>query len=280
MTLILKSPAKINLFLRLAFKRPDGYFELQTLMQAIDLHDQLTFLKREGSIQDKFSCNDPELPLDERNLVVKAIQLFRKKTGTQFSVDVHLEKKIPVSAGLGGGSSNAATTLFALNRLSENPVEEEKLREWAGLIGSDIAFFFSSGSALCTGRGEQVESLEPLVRKQVAVVKPQEGLATKDVYALGVPDSSLFDAKSVVKGFYEGRPSYFNDLEQPAFKLLPKLSLLQQTLQQQGFQHVMLSGSGSSLFCLSDKAITPLLDPSHKVFSCSFTKRKQGGWYA
>lgn len=156
--LTLISPAKVNLFLRVLGKRPDGYHELASLFQAIDLADTLHFTL---SKHDHLTCTDPAIPLDNTNLIWKTVHLFRRKTNHQFPIHIHLEKNIPIQAGLGGGSSNAATTLWALNELLNTHIPSETLTAWAGEIGSDVPFFLSTGTAYCTGRGEIVKSLPP-----------------------------------------------------------------------------------------------------------------------
>lgn len=145
MTIALFSPAKINLFLRVLGKRSDGYHEIASLFQAINLGDNLTFTLSE---QDHLTCSDPHLPCDHTNLVIKAVHLFRKKTNLDTPVTIHLEKEIPSQAGLGGGSSNAATTLWALNALHNYPYTIGQLQIWSAEIGSDIPFFFLSGNSL------------------------------------------------------------------------------------------------------------------------------------
>ncbi|MBT7461660.1 MAG: 4-(cytidine 5'-diphospho)-2-C-methyl-D-erythritol kinase, partial [Waddliaceae bacterium] len=155
----LSSPAKVNLFLKVVRRRDDGFHDIVSLFQTISLEDRLTFSFSE---KDKVSCSDPSIPTDGRNLVNKARDLFRKKTGTDATFDIAIEKNIPAEAGLGGGSSNAATTLWALNTLAGNPATHDELREWASELGSDVAFFLSHGTALCTGRGEKIKELPPL----------------------------------------------------------------------------------------------------------------------
>lgn len=155
--MILFSPAKINLFFRVLKKRDDGYHEIASLYQAIDLGDTLNITLNEC---DELSCSDPSLQTDESNLVLKAAALFRKKTALALYIKVHLHKQIPIQAGLGGGSSNAATTLWALNKLANCPASFQDLALWSCELGSDVAFFFSKGAAYCTGRGELFSSLD------------------------------------------------------------------------------------------------------------------------
>jgi 4-diphosphocytidyl-2-C-methyl-D-erythritol kinase len=133
------SPAKLNLFFRVLYKREDQYHEIASLFQAVSLGD---FLSIEMSEEDVLSCNDLSLLCDRSNLIMKALDLFRKKTGIKIAVKVHLEKNIPLQSGLGGGSSNAATTLWGLNELCGRPASLRQLQNWSSEIGSDIPFFF------------------------------------------------------------------------------------------------------------------------------------------
>ncbi len=142
--LTLNSPAKVNLFLRILRRRSDGYHDLASLFQAISLYDTIHFAL---SDHDELTCDKPGIPTDSTNLILKAADLFRRKTGLKFGLKAHLEKRIPHEAGLGGGSSNAATTLWALNQLHGQPASPDELIAWSGEIGSDITFFLSHGTA-------------------------------------------------------------------------------------------------------------------------------------
>lgn len=274
--LTLISPAKINLFLQILNKRSDGYHELASLFQAISLHDTLTFRL---STSDNLTCCDPNVPLDASNLISKAVNLFRIKTGLKFQISIHLEKKIPMQAGLGGGSSNAATTLFALNKLLSTNLSLDELKKIASLLGSDVAFFFSQGIAYCTGRGEIIEDLKPLPKKNLWIVKPPEGLSTPLIFKnLQPSDMSKKDPKQVLQNFLNGNPDYFNDLEIPSFKVLPSLKMLKSDLQNLQFDTVLMSGSGSSFFCLGD---TKFIDIQYLTtnYEASFLSRNKKKWY-
>jgi len=151
----LASPCKINLFLRILRKREDGYHELASMFQAISLHDDLSFtVLPDDAEEDQLECEDPNVPLDRSNLVLKAIDVFRKRTGRTEKFRVKLNKQVPVQAGLGGGSANAATALWGVNQLCGKIATNEELADFGAEIGSDISFFFSLGTAYCTGRGE------------------------------------------------------------------------------------------------------------------------------
>ena len=270
------SPAKVNLFFRVLYKREDGFHEIASLYQAISLFDTLYF-KKSGS--PRLTCTDPTLACDETNLVAKAEHLFRKHTGITEPVHIHLRKKIPMQAGLGGGSSNAATALFGLNRLFGEPVTESDLCEWAKTLGSDVAFFLSSGTAYCTGRGEKIEELQhPLPELHFSLAKPVGGLSTPLVYRhCDVARLSSVDPASTLEGFLMGDPHYYNDLEQSAFSLMPSLREVKEALLVSGFSHVVLCGSGSAFFCLGtskEKISLPL-----QFFTGKSVQRRYGRWY-
>ncbi len=245
--LTLFSPAKLNLFLLILGKRSDGYHELASLMQTIDLGDQITFTL---ASEDRIRCSDPNLPCGPTNLISKAVALFRRKTGLNHSISIEVEKKIPIEAGLGGGSSNGATTLWALNALHGHPVKEEELQSWSAEMGSDLPFFFSHGTAYCTGRGENVKNLPPLTfDRPLFLYKPKEGLSTVEVYrALQLATCAPLNPEKLIEEFYGGEPLFHNDLEEPAFRLLPELYRYKTELQAQGITQITLSGSGSALF--------------------------------
>jgi 4-diphosphocytidyl-2-C-methyl-D-erythritol kinase len=269
----LKSPAKINLFLQVLKKRPDGYHELASLLQTVSLYDTLHF---ELSSSDHLTCNDPTTC--DKNLVFKAVQLFRKKTGLIFGIRTHLEKRIPAQAGLGGGSSNAATTLWALNHLMGYPAENADLIKWSGEIGSDIPFFLSEGTAYCTGKGEVLQFLPPLEPQSLWIVKPKAGTSTPVVYSkLNIAQLPQRDPKIALQSFLEGKPCYSNDLETPAFAVLPELAEIKRQLLQEGFSTVLLSGSGSSFFCMGLPPMPHV--PNCQVFSAKFINRERNKWY-
>ncbi len=238
------SPAKINLFLRVLSKRSDGFHELSTLMQTVTFGDTLTV---EPAERDHFSCSDPSLPLDERNLVMKALRLFREKTGDSRPVSIHLQKELPHEAGLGGGSSNAATTLWALNELTDLKASEQDLMHWGAELGSDVPFFFSNGSALCTGRGERVESCPQPDLPPIALLTPPISLATPLVFAELLPTERSPEGDAEIGT---------NDLEGPAFRLSPKLKGIRDALLEVGVEKVALSGSGSTLICFGGEHAT------------------------
>lgn len=270
------SPAKINLFLRIVSKRSDGYHHLSSVFQAISLGD---ILMMEPHGQDILTCTDPLLSTDASNLILKATHLFRCKTGIQQAFKIHLIKRIPTQAGLGGGSSNAATALWACNQLTKANISLETLKQWGAEIGSDIPFFFSQGTAYCSGRGEQVHHLPALYPRSLWIIKPEEGLATPEVYHRLNFTGSLSE-KSVqgdLDAFLSDSLPYFNDLEKPAFEIKPELGQLKMELLERGFEIALMSGSGSAFFCIGKGTL-----PKHSglsIFPATFINRPLSSWY-
>lgn len=270
------SPAKINLFLRIVSKRSDGYHNLSSVFQTISLGDTLTV---ELHDQDELTCTDPSLPTDESNLILKAIQLFRRKTGLKQGFKIHLIKRIPTQAGLGGGSSNAATALWACNQLTNTLLPLNTFKQWGAEIGSDVPFFFSQGTAYCTGRGESVYHLPALGSRSLFIIKPQGGLSTPQVYQHLNFGQALSEkiVQRDLDAFLSGALPCFNDLEKPAFEIRPELQQLKNRLLNNGFEVVLMSGSGSSFFCLGKGHTLDLDDLS--VFPAQYVNRSLLNWY-
>jgi 4-diphosphocytidyl-2-C-methyl-D-erythritol kinase len=270
------SPAKINLFLRITSKRLDGYHDLSSVFQTISLGDFLTI---EPDSQDLLTCTDPDLVTDSSNLILKATDLFRRKTGLKHAFRIHLIKQIPTQAGLGGGSSNAATTLWACNQLAKTNIPLNTLKQWGLEIGSDIPFFFSQGTAYCTGRGEYVYHLPALATRPLWIIKPSSGLSTAEVYRRlnFKPTLSEKSLQRDLDAFLSGSLSYFNDLEKPAFEINPELKKLKTSLLESGFEIVLMSGSGSAFFCLGKGTLPP--HPDLRIFPAHFMNRSLFDWY-
>eukprot|EP00798_Chlamydomonas_sp_ICE-L_P015923 gene15923-22056_t len=288
------SPSKINLFLRIIRRREDGFHDLASLFHVIDLGDDMEFsLLAEGSTKDELACSDPTIPSDDSNLVIKALNLFRRKTGIKKFFTINLKKIVPHGAGLGGGSGNAATTLWAANELSGKPATDAELLEWSGEIGSDISVFFSDGAAYCTGRGEIVESVEaPLsLATPMLLVKPPVGLSTPMIFkSLDLDRRSTADPLELLKSMASTGMSQelcVNDLEQPAFDNLPELLTLKTRLQKETgneFSAVFMTGSGSTIVAVgSDKAPAFLQEDEYKdlfVSPARLITRQPGEWYS
>ena len=264
-TLVLFSPCKINLFLRIIRKREDGFHDLASLFQAIGFGDTLELapLKEEKST-DEFTCNMPGVPVDSSNLVIRALELMRERTGVDMHFKTNLIKQCPAQAGLGGGSANAATAMWGANELMGKPASLEQMIEWSAELGSDITFFLSQGTAYCTGRGEVLTPIDPPLSTgtKVCIVKPNVGLSTPSVFkALDYDELSDLDSDDVLLPAFVNsdgvenvsKEYYVNDLEAPAFRCVPKLGELKESLLKvAGFKHVMMSGSGTSIFCIGE----------------------------
>lgn len=298
--LSLFSPAKTNLFLRITRKREDGFHELASVFQALGLGDTLEFSKLDsGSTNDVLSCNVQEVPLDGKNLIVKAFDLFRQRTGTKDYYRCAVDKRTPLEGGMGGGSSNCATALWAANKLSGSPATDGELMEWGGELGSDVSFFLSYGTAYCTGRGEIIQNMPPLTTPKGSfwVLKPVEGCPTGQVYGklglspgqdLAGPDPVALRDKMMKEGL--SQEVCVNDLEPPAQAVLPKLANIKEALKKGGFHTVLLSGSGATTFCLSEQenahpkaalAAAGLWDEKMMVEGpISFVSRSVDTWYA
>ena len=180
MALEQKSPCKVNLLLNILGQRPDGFHELETVMHPVNLFDEIRFARGGDGIQ--LTCNEPALPVDSKNLVYRAADAFLKLHHLRDGVRIHLQKRIPLAAGLGGGSGNAATTLLALNELFDQPLSTAKLNELAASLGSDVPFFLQNRPALATGRGEKIQPLDffPALRgKAFLLIHPGFGISTR-----------------------------------------------------------------------------------------------------
>ena len=270
------SPAKLNLFFKVLQKRTDGYHEIASIFGAISLGD---YLHISLAPNDEISCNDPAIPLGEENLIMKAIHLFRKSSLLSFHASVNLEKHIPPEAGLGGGSSNAATTLWGLNELLDSPFSQEQLIELGGQLGSDVPFFFSNGCAHCTGRGEKIEPLPPFPFPSIIVAKPAESLSTPLVYKrTQVELLPPRDILHVIQSFHDGTPIFFNDLEPAAFQIKPQMATWKHHLQALGFNHVVMTGSGTAFFCLGNVPSPSL--PNVTFYPTRLLSRKKDQWWS
>lgn len=235
------------------------------------------------------------VPTDKSNLVIRALDLVRSKTGNEDKFfKSNLVKKVPAQAGLGGGSGNAAAAMWGANELLGRPASLEELVDWSGDLGSDITFFLSEGTAYCTGRGEIMTPVAPLEDgTKVCIVKPDIGLSTPAVFkALKYDELSDINPEELLSRFMErgavdaGVDAYVNDLEQPAFDCLPELGALKEELKiVEGFDHVMMSGSGTSIFCIgepkdSDGFVKEFGQREGlNVFFSEFMSRKEGVWF-
>jgi 4-diphosphocytidyl-2-C-methyl-D-erythritol kinase len=254
---------KVNLLLNILGKRPDGFHELETIMHPVGLYDRLTF--DPGGREIKLTCNDPLLPVNSRNLVHRAATRFLKKAGIKEGVRIHLEKRIPIAAGLGGGSGNAAATFLALNELFGHPLTPADLQEMAAALGSDVPFFLQDRPALAIGRGEIIRPLgffPALKGAHIVLIHPGFGISTAWAYQQlsRFPEAQNGRAGRAEKlaallsaGEAEGAScEFYNSLEAPALRKYPLLDLFQRFLRENGASMALMSGSGSTTFALAD----------------------------
>lgn len=254
-----KAPAKINLTLDVLGKRTDGYHEVEMIMTMIDLADRLSF--REIN-HDKIilESNSMMVPNDERNLVYKAAKLMKKEFSINKGINIYLEKRIPVSAGLAGGSSDAAATLRGLNRLWQLNLSENELMKYGEKLGSDVPFCVAGGTAIVRGRGEKVEKINPVPSGWVVLAKPEIRVSTQEIYR----NLNLTDIKDHPKNdkmiiaidnedFSEISKLLLNVLEPVTFKLYPQVKYLHQQMKQYGAEGVLMSGSGPTIYTLVNK---------------------------
>jgi len=292
--LTLFSPSKVNLFLRILGRREDGFHDLASLFQAIGLGDIISISLGPARGNDWLTSDSSRVPTNRHNLILKAVDVFKKKTGIKQAVRAHLRKRVPVEAGLGGGSANAATTLWALNELFKTGLSDAELAELGAEFGSDISFFLSKGTTYCTGRGEILQSVPPLPNTRVHIFKPAQGLSTRVIFqSMDLNALSDKDPAILLDRFLSGSQTsadYVNDLETPSFKALPILSDLKTRLESE-FPVVLMSGSGTSFYCLNpignesplsreqaERLLKGFTQPV-TCFTTTFVNRTEGSWY-
>lgn len=247
----IKSFAKINLGLEVLGRREDGYHELKTLFQSISLHDDLEFTRLE-SPDIRLSGSDPEIPWDSNNLIHKAAELLRRESGFSGGAEIRVKKRIPAGKGLGGGSSNAAGTLAALNRIWEVGFDRARLMRLAARLGADVSYFLEGGLCLGTGIGERIEPLDDLPELACVLALPERFMSSAGVYER-LPAILTSQGKiSKIDGFLSRREicGLINDLEETVFRIDPLLKATKCLFQKVGAELSLVSGSGSAVFGL------------------------------
>ncbi|MGZ3515510.1 MAG: 4-(cytidine 5'-diphospho)-2-C-methyl-D-erythritol kinase [Thermodesulfobacteriota bacterium] len=249
-SLHLESPAKVNLRLEILKKREDGYHELRTIFQKISLHDTLRFSLKEGR-GVSIATDHPKLPIGKKNLVYKAVQSMMKVSGYRGGVDIEIEKRIPLGAGLGGGSSNAATTLRGLNHLLEMDLPEKELMGMGLEIGADVPFFFLKGAAIGSGIGERLRKVE-LPDLWYVLIYPNFEVSTRWAYRNFVLTNQQFHIN--LRGFLKTPEGIsrilLNHLEAVVSKKYPQIGLMKKTLFSAGALGALMTGSGPTVFGL------------------------------
>jgi 4-diphosphocytidyl-2-C-methyl-D-erythritol kinase len=251
----LYSPAKLNLYLKILNKRPDGFHDIKTIFERINLADELTF-RSVSSERIIIRSHSKDIPLGSKNLIYKAANLLKNQLGVKQGVEIDVKKRIPVAAGMAGGSTNCATALLGLNRLWKLQLSRQELVHFARQLGSDVAFFlYDSSWALGTSRGDEIKPLSLPAKLWHVIVVPRLRLYSADVYgALNLSLTKKKDNASILLQNLKinnligiGR-NLHNDLEQPIFRLCPKLQDLKARLKVFQTAGVMVSGSGPAVF--------------------------------
>jgi 4-diphosphocytidyl-2-C-methyl-D-erythritol kinase len=244
--------AKVNLRLHVLGKRPDGYHELRTVFQAISLHDTLT-LSLVSSPRISLETNDASLPSGPENLVCRALEAIRAELGFRGGLEAHLEKRIPVARGLGGGSSDAASALIGVLRLTKKKIPLARLMEIAASLGADVPFFLFGGRAVAVSRGDEIYPLPDVPKRAILVVSPQGiAVSTKDAYEWVSQELTNRPKPPNIWGFcalcWSRSGALSNDFEKPVFDRHPRLGEIRAALLKRGAADAALAGSGSAVF--------------------------------
>lgn len=268
---ILHAPAKLNLSLRVLGKREDGFHEIDTTMVKLTgLADTLEFREAESL---SFRCDDPSVPQDESNLVMKAVRAYEATVGHTCDCSITLKKAIPHGAGLGGGSSDAAATFLGLNRLYGFKLGFETLHKLAASLGSDIPFFLTSGASRCRGKGEIIDPIPSPSKLPVILLKPSFGVSTPDAY--GRWKQSLEIAGVRYSGQSVQGVTLMNDLEKPVFEKHRFLAELKQwLLNRHETTAALMSGSGSTVF-----AMLKTVDSAESLAAAARAELDPGLWH-
>jgi 4-diphosphocytidyl-2-C-methyl-D-erythritol kinase len=288
-TLKLPSFAKINWFLRVLGKRPDGYHDVVTVLQTISLHDEIAFTadRKEGPLT--LTCDDPTLPTDEGNLIVQAAAALWDCYQTPYGAEIALRKRIPTKAGLGGGSSNCAVALLGLNAVwGGNLTIGESIDP--SFLGADVPFFLKGGTCLATGTGTTLKELPDGPKQHLIVVTPGAGVSTATAYAsLNARSLTTSESASILSSSLaeldsagSGQWPLCNDFESVIFEIEPEIERVKMALLEAGARGALLAGSGSSVFGVfddersRDRALDNLkCEAGWKVFACHTLSRAE-----
>lgn len=253
-SLELKAYAKVNLGLDVIRRREDGYHEVKMIMQTVKLYDQLS-LKKNTSGEINLTTNLPYLPVGKKNLVYRAIDLIRENYNIKDGLDVHLEKYIPVAAGMAGGSTDAAAAFVGMNQLFGLGITQNTLLKYAVTLGADIPYCIMRGTALSEGIGEVLTPLPSIPQCWFLIVKPVFSISTKFVYEhLHLDENTVHPdidgmVDAICQGNLEGITSRMgNVLEDVAVKDYPKIQVIKETMNSLGAMNSLMSGSGSTVF--------------------------------
>lgn len=251
----IKAPAKINIGLYVTEKRNDGFHNIETIFYPIkDLFDKMVFEKND---KFEFICSDPQLPLDEENLVVKALRLLERKSKKTIPAKISLEKKIPSGAGMGGGSSDAAAVLISLNDMYNLGFSYPDLLEMSLELGSDVPFFIKTFPSIGKSRGEKLTPVDLELEKSIAIVNPGIHISTKEAYSNVQPKQTEISWNDMVTNLKENPASLngilTNDFEKYAFETWPEIEKIKKDMLEAGAGYSLMTGSGSTVFGIFDE---------------------------
>ena len=275
MKMQIQAPAKINLYLEIVGKRPDGYHNLQSIMHTVSLFDILDF---EDDTSIKLTCSDTTLPVDKTNLIYKTVVKMQKTFGINKGIKIHLVKNIPTGAGLGGGSSDAAATIIALNKIWNLNKTKAELEAFAATIGADVPFFLTGGTAIVEGIGEKITKINVKNKYHFVLVKPSFGVSTAWAYSqVKLPLTNIDKIGSISKVLTEdvlttsvAKKFFFNRFEEFVFPKYREIEDIKKYLESFGCASLM-SGSGATIFALAS---------SNKQSVDLVEKLKKRGWNA
>ena len=253
-SVVIKAMAKVNLGLDVLRRRENGYHDVKMIMQTVNIYDTLT-LSKKGDAQIVITTNTGELPLNEDNLIYKAAKLLFERTGKEAGVSIHLDKQIPIAAGMAGGSTDAAATLLGLNELYDLGLNKEELAEIGVKIGADVPYCIYGGTCLSEGIGEVLTKLPDTPDCYVVVAKPGIGVSTKYVYENlhieTVKDHPDIDGmiEAIREGSLDGVVKKMeNVLETVTIKRYPEIETMKNCLLENGAENALMSGSGPTVF--------------------------------
>jgi len=248
-----KAYAKINLFLDILYKRNDNFHELDMIMQSISLHDTLYIKKVKEGIHIK--CNDTRIPTDNRNIVYKVAQLFLEQFNIKSGVAITIKKRIPIESGLGGGSSDGAATLNALNKIFEINTDNKHLRKLAQKIGSDIPFCIEGGTKRAKGRGEIIINITPLLKTYIVLIKPNANISTPYAYSLYNHNIKNKNINKIIKAIElqnlnNIKQYLYNEFEEYILPINYEIRKAKELLNSYDNDGCLMTGSGSVVYAL------------------------------
>ena len=254
--MIIKAHAKINLAINVVGKKEDGYHDLDMVMVPVELHDSIHIEVLPSNFETYVTCDDFSLEVNEYNLCSITIKKMKEKYNINKSFRIHIHKNIPIGAGLGGGSSNVAAVINAIKTLLKLDIPYEEEIELAKSIGADVPFFLKNNPARVEGIGEKLTPIKIKNKYYALLIKPKNGLSTKDVYAKydEVGSDNHADVDNLIKALENGeelKEFMGNDLEKASISMLPVIQDIKKLLLDDGFENVLMSGSGSSIFAIS-----------------------------